>query len=205
MVRFVLGPDRTIVPDVAARLPGRGIWLSAESDVIETARIQGHLARAFARATRGPVSVPVDLVVQLRKSLARRVGELLGLARRAGQAVAGFQKASEWLQTGRAGLVVQAADGSEDERRRLLSASGVKAADEGGGEGVPVVAPLRAEALGRIFGRDHAVHVAVAQGRLASALAAEAGRLKGLGLPDRGHDLDAAGTDAGQKIGRMND
>ncbi len=76
MIRFVLGPGRVIVPDLAARLPGRGIWLSAEDDVIETARAQGHLARAFARAARGPVSVPADLTVLLESGLERRIGEV---------------------------------------------------------------------------------------------------------------------------------
>src|SRR3954462_4486915 len=55
MIRFVVGPARTLVPDLAATLPGRGIWLSALGDVIETARAQGgsleaNLGRVFARA-----------------------------------------------------------------------------------------------------------------------------------------------------------
>src|SRR6476619_4113778 len=86
MIRFVVGPDRTLVPDLAATLPGRGIWLSAAGDVIETARAQGGLGRAFARAARGPVTVPPDLPAVLELALVRRIGELLGLARRAGRA-----------------------------------------------------------------------------------------------------------------------
>src|SRR5271168_2433426 len=57
MIRFVIGPDRAVVPDLAERLPGRGIWLSAARDVLETARLRG----AFAKAARGPVTVPPDL------------------------------------------------------------------------------------------------------------------------------------------------
>src|SRR5690242_15603225 len=97
MIRFVVGPDQTLVPDLAATLPGRGIWLSASGDVIQTARAQGGLGRAFARAVRGPVTVPQDLPVVLETALVRRIGESLGLARRARQAVAGFEKAREWL------------------------------------------------------------------------------------------------------------
>ena len=60
MIRFVVGPDRQIVPDLAAKLPGRGIWLSASRDVLETARrARGGLARAFARAARGPCRCPL--------------------------------------------------------------------------------------------------------------------------------------------------
>lgn len=177
LIRFVVGPDRSLVPDLAADLPGRGMWLSASRDVLESARDKGGLARAFARAARGPVAVPADLPAMLDAALVRRIGELLGLARRAGQAIAGFEKAREWLRSGRASLVLEASDGSEAERARFLSGStGI----------VAVVAPLPAAALGRMFGRDHVVHVAIAPGRLAERLHGEADRLAGLrgqGLP----------------------
>src|SRR5579872_6877303 len=115
MIRFVLGPDRAVVADLAERLGGRGLWLSARGDVIETAIKRG----AFAKAARGPVVVSPDLLALVRAGLVRRIAEQLGLARRAGQAVAGFAKVQEWLQTGRAGLLVQAQDGSAQERARL--------------------------------------------------------------------------------------
>ena len=170
MIRFVVSPDRTLVPDLLAKLPGRGIWLSARRDVLETARTRG----AFARAARGQVTVPADLIGMVQSGLARRVTELLGLARRAGQAVCGYQKAREWLLAGRAGLVVQATDGSWDERRRFLS----------GARDVPVAAPLSGAALGAVFGRDHVVHVAIAHGRLAEALSIETHRLSGISGQD---------------------
>jgi hypothetical protein len=165
MIRFVLGPDRKIVPDLAERLPGRGMWLSAKADVIEGAARRG----AFAKAARGEVLVPPDLRATIEDGLRGRIRDLLGFARRAGQAVSGWQAAREWLQSGRAGLLVQAADGSPAERARLL-----------GHRTVPVVAPLDAAQLGALFGRDHAVHVAIASGRLAEKIAAEAARLAGV-------------------------
>jgi hypothetical protein len=177
MIRFVVGPGRVLVPDLIATLPGRGIWLSASGDVLETARAQGGLGRAFARAARGPVTVPPDLPAVLEAALIRRIGELLGLARRAGQAVAGFDKAREFMRTGRARLVLQASDGSAGERARFLS---------GVGDSVVVLAPVSAAVLGRVFGRDHVVHVAIAVGRLGERLAVEAGRLSGLRGNDRG-------------------
>lgn len=169
MLRFVVGPDGTLVPDLLARLPGRGIWLSARSDVVETARVRG----AFPRAARMPVTVPADLLSILQVGLAGRVADLLGITRRAGQVVAGYAKAREWLQAGRVGLVLQAHDGSPDERVRLLS----------GARQIPVATPLSAARLGAVFGRDHVVHVAVAPGRLAEQLGVEAERLAGLLVP----------------------
>lgn len=180
LIRFVVGPDRALVPDLTADLPGRGMWLSASRDVLETARHKGGLARTFARAARGPVSVPADLPAMLEAALVRRIGELLGLTRRAGQAIAGFEKAREWLRSGRARLILEASDGSAAERARFLSGSGGT---------VPVVAPLPAAALGRMFGRDHVVHVAISPGRLAERLQIEADRLAGL----RGQRLSGQG------------
>ena len=165
MIRFVLDPDRNLVPDLAERLPGRGMWLSAKADVIEHAMRRG----AFAKAARGEVHVPPDLRARIEDSLRGRVRDLLGFARRAGQAVSGWQAAQEWLRSSRAGLLVQAADGSPAERARLV-----------GNRPVPAVAPLDAAELGAPFGRDRAVHVVIASGRLAALLAAEAARLAGI-------------------------
>jgi len=165
MIRFVVSPDKLLVPDLTARLPGRGIWLSAMADVIETARTKG----AFSRVARCPVTVPADLLSGLRAALALRIGEQIGLARRAGQAVAGFSKAREWLANGRAALVAQASDGSPEECARCLGAwTG------------PVVTPLDGSTLGAIFGRDHVVHIALAAGGLATRIATESERLAGL-------------------------
>jgi predicted RNA-binding protein YlxR (DUF448 family) len=165
MLRFVAGPDGIIVPDVAAKLPGRGMWLSARGDVIERALSRG----AFLKATRGQAHPPPDLPARIEDGLRRRIRDLLGFARRAGQAVSGWQAVREALQAGRVGLLVEAADGSEAERARLL-----------GQRPVPVATPLSAAELGGVFGRDHAVHVAIAPGRLAEAIATETARLAGV-------------------------
>ena len=138
--------------------------MSARADVLEAALKRA----AFARAARGPVNPPPDLNARIEAGLRQRLRDLLGFARRAGQAVSGFQQAREWLQAGRAGLVAQASDGSAAERSRLV-----------GARDIPVVAVLTAAELGGIFGRDHAVHVAVAKGRLAQEIAREAARLGG--------------------------
>lgn len=178
MLRFVVGPGDVIVPDLLAKLPGRGIWLSASHDVLETARSKG----VFSRAARRRVTVPADLTAIVETALTRRVGELVGLARRAGQVAFGFVRAREVIASGRCGLVVQASDGSPDECARLLSGAG----------DLKVVRPLNAAALGVACGHDHIVHVAVTPGRLAGAIAVEAGRLAGFTSGEvRGSELDS--------------
>lgn len=168
LIRFVVGPDGMLVPDLEGRLPGRGMWLSARADVLEGALRRG----AFSRAARRAVRAPPDLRTLIEDGLRRRVRDLLGLARRSGQAVAGWDAVREWLNSGRVGLLVQASDGSLAERHRLV-----------GGWTVPTVTPLPAAILGGVFGRERSVHVAVAPGRLAESIAAEAGRLEGVAGP----------------------
>ena len=212
MFRFVVSPDRALIPDLAGKLPGRGIWLSASRDVIEgghatrpngippggksprgkPSSAQGRelasreLVRAIARAARGPVQVPPDLPVVLETALIRRIGDFTGLARRAGQAISGFEKARDWMRTHPIGLVLQASDGSEAERARFRSAVP---------DTIPVLAPLTGAELGRIFGHDVVVHVVVAPGRLASSIAMDAERLAGLRTtPPPGSGLTAGLT-----------
>jgi predicted RNA-binding protein YlxR (DUF448 family) len=176
MVRFVIGPERALVPDLAGRLPGRGIWLSARGDVIETARVRGTLARVMARAAGGSVVIPQDLRARLEAGLEQRIVDLMGFARRAGQAVAGFEKVRDWLAERRVrgagvgrGVLLQAEDGSAAERARLAGAAGGA-----------LCAGVSAAALGKVFGRERVVHVAVLPGRLAEAVRIEVERLAGL-------------------------
>ena len=167
MVRFVISPDKEIVADIEARLPGRGFWLSARRDVIHTA----YAKSCFAKAAHAKVRVPADLADRVERLLVRRCQDLIGLARRAGQAVSGFAKVEVWLRSGKpAGVLLAAVDGAEDGRKKVRA----WAAE------VPVIAALNADELGLAFSRDRAVHVIVAPGSLAKNLLATARRLEGL-------------------------
>ncbi|MHB1302454.1 MAG: RNA-binding protein [Acidiphilium sp.] len=165
LLRFVASPDGALAFDVLATLPGRGMWLSARRDVIETALKRG----VFARAAEKRLTIPDRLADRVVAVLENRIVELLGLARRSGAAVAGFEKARERLTAGKCALLVEAADGSLAEQARLL-----------GHRNVPVARPLPAARLGAAFGREQAVHVALSPGRLAGMIEAEAARLAGL-------------------------
>ena len=167
MVRFVVGPDEEIVADIEARLPGRGFWLSARRDVIHTACAKNH----FAKAARTKVKVPDDLADRVERLLVRRCQDLIGLARRAGQAVSGFAKVEVWLKSGKpAGVLLAAVDGAEDGRKKVRSWA----------EDAPVIVALDADELGLAFSRERTVHVIVAPGRLAEGLLVTARRLEGL-------------------------
>ena len=172
MIRFVVAPDGAVVPDLEDALPGRGLWLTADRSVVQKAMAR----KAFARAARRPVRVETDLADQLAMLLARRCLNLIGLARRAGQAVAGFEKVREALRAGRVGrsgspaLLLAAADGAADGRSKLRALAG----------GLPVLEDFEAAALGAALGRDMVVHAVLARGGLADHLRIDAGRYAGL-------------------------
>lgn len=171
LYRFVLDPDGRLVPDLDSRLPGRGLYLTPSVEAFAIAAKR----RSFARAARRPVEVPDELVALVERLSARRVAHLLGLARRAGQAVIGYDQAEAWLRAGKAAILVQAADAAEGGRAKLKGlATGARAREW---------SVLTAAELSEPFGRDHLVHVAVARGGIAEKLKIELARLARLRLP----------------------
>ncbi len=169
MIRFVVAADGTVVPDIAGKLPGRGLWLSARRDILD----QACTGRVFARAARTPVRQADDLTDRVEGLLKRRCLDLIGLARRAGDAVAGYEKVQALLRGGRAGLLLGAADGAAGGRAKLRALA----------RQLPVVDIFTGAELGAIFGRDGTVHAALAKGALANRLIVETERLAGMRKP----------------------
>jgi hypothetical protein len=147
LIRFVVAPDGAVVPDLARRLPGRGLWVRAERSAIERAIAR----KLFARAARSPVKVPADLGERVERLLLERALADLGRARRAGRAVAGFVKVEQLIAAGRAGLLIVAEEAEGDGLRKLAAS------------GLEMVRLGDAAALGGIFGRERTVYAAVAR------------------------------------------
>jgi uncharacterized protein len=170
LIRFVVRPAEPgrageLVPDLEARLPGRGLWITARRDIVARAVAKN----LFRRAARGAVAVAPDLADRLEALLVRRCIDHLGLARRAGQVVAGFEQVRSWVERGRAAVLVEASDGSPEGRRKAQAGAGA----------VPVVTALSGQELGSAFGREWFGHVALAPGRIAQGFCREAARLAG--------------------------
>jgi len=171
LIRFVVGPEAQIVADVAAKLPGRGIWVTASRDALEKAVAKG----LFKRAAKQHVNVPEDLVAQVESMLARRVIDLISLSRKGGGAVSGYEKVKDWLSKEEAVALIQACDGSERGKSKLSTPHRGK-----------FIGWLTANELGQAFGRQTTIHAALRAGGLAQRVVEEAQRLKGLRAPDGG-------------------
>jgi predicted RNA-binding protein YlxR (DUF448 family) len=171
LVRFVLGPDGMIYPDIAEKLPGRGIWVTADRDVLETAIKKG----LFARAAKAPAKTPENMADMVESALASRVVELISLVRKSGRAVIGFEKVKGWLADGRAKVLLQASDGSDRGKGKLWTP-----------EGGRWFGCLTSQELGLAFGRDRAIHGALAAGGLTRRVIEDASRLAGVRKQDGG-------------------
>lgn len=165
LLRFVIGPEDQVVPDLAGRLPGRGIYVSAEREVLAQAVGKG----IFSRAARRKVHAAPELPAEIERMLAARLTDTVALARKAGQAIAGREKTLAALRAGEAVLLLQASDGSAREMAGVRPPSGPESR----------ICCLSACELGMAFGRDRVIHAAVLAGGLSDRIYEEALRLSG--------------------------
>ena len=169
LIRFVAGPDGLVFPDLARKLPGRGIWVAASREAVETAARKN----LFARSAKAKLGAPADLADQVEVLLRRRLIDGLGLARRAGDLILGFEKVIQTVAAGRAAWLIEASDGAEDGRRKLSQAA----------HRAPIKPRLfglfNSDELGLALGLDNVRHVALLAGRGAKRWSADADRLAG--------------------------
>ncbi len=165
MIRFVTGPEGQVVPDILGKLPGRGYYVSALRTVLEKA-VEG---KVFSKGAKQSVSVPVDLIGNTEKLLADRVVALISMARKAGVAIAGFEKVKTSLADNKVKVLLQASDGSERGKTKLWTP-----------EGARYFGCLTAQELGLAFGRGHVIHGALLTGGLSTRVIEDASKLRGL-------------------------
>lgn len=143
MIRFVLGPEDRIVPDLSCKLPGRGLWVSADREVLEKAIAKN----PFSRAAKTKAVVSPDLLAEVERLLVKRMLDLLGLARGAGLVVTGQPQVEASVKSGESVFLIVAADAGGDGLKKLESMN------------LPLYrGPLRGD-LGGALGHDHLVYL----------------------------------------------
>jgi predicted RNA-binding protein YlxR (DUF448 family) len=170
LMRFVADPDGHVVPDVAAKLPGRGLWVTATRAAVNKAVEK----KLFARAAKTQVAATADLADRTEKVLVARILGDLGLARRGGSLLLGFDNVLRGLEGPKPPKVlIEALDGSSDGKRKLYAAAHRLERN------CVVVACLTSAELGLALGRENVIHAAVQPGGLAERLTFDAERLSG--------------------------
>lgn len=171
LIRFVAGPDGVIVPDLGRRLPGRGVWVTADRDTVAAAV----RTKAFSRSLRSPVSVPVELPDLVERLLVRRLTDALAIANKSGTVSTGFEKIDRKLASGDVVALLHGSDaaagGSDRLDRKFLAVNGRDLA------AIRVIKLLTIEQMSLAIGRPNVVHAALIKGGATERLMVEAGRL----------------------------
>jgi hypothetical protein len=173
LVRFVAGPEGVVVPDVARKLPGRGLWVAATREAVDQAARKG----GFSRAAKAKLSAPADLADQVENLLKTRLLSGLGLARRAGDLILGFEKTAQAIEQGKTAWMVEAVDGAHDGRRKLLQSA--RRAAEAGLPAPRLLGVFSSEELGLALGLGNVIHLAFLAGRGADRWTIDVERLSG--------------------------
>jgi predicted RNA-binding protein YlxR (DUF448 family) len=170
LIRFVVSPDGLVTPDVAAKLPGRGIWVGASSTTLKTAIAKN----LFAKAAKTNVKVAAELAERVEAQLVSRIQADLGMARRAGLLLMGFETVLRALQSDAPpALLFEASDGSADGKRKIFGACHARSLK------IQTIECLTSSELSVAVGRENVIHAALKSGRLQERLSLDAGRLSG--------------------------
>lgn len=169
LIRFVAGPEGVVVPDLGRKLPGRGLWVAADRASVEQAAARN----LFARAAKAKLKPPPDLADSVERLLVRRVLDQLGLARREGVLISGFEKANAAIRSGKVAWLIEASDGSADGRGKLMAVAARQSPP------TPVCGAFSSDELGLALGRENVIHVCLLAGRRAGRWTEEVHKLAG--------------------------
>ena len=185
LLRLAIAPDNSLVVDINAKLPGRGLWIESTRSAFDAA----FKSRAFARSAKTKVTAPKDLADRAEAALRRSVLNLLGMGLRAGELVIGYDQVRSMVQAEPPAWRICASDAARDGRNkiRVLSKAIWNA--------TPLLACFDRTELGSALGRDEIAHLALREGKLADKISLEAARLSGF-CPLRPEDWDEEIKDA---------
>ena len=190
MIRFVLSPDGIVTPDVAGKLPGRGVWVSANRKSLE----KTVALKSFARGFKTKVKIDGDLVALTETLLARRILGLITMARKAGVMALGFDQVQSMAREAAIAVRIEAKDGSKDGRSKIRTLSKAMNREQDLADPI-VIGCFLAEDIGRALGRDSIVHAALKPSKMAKTLVWDIKKLAGFRdlipaeWPDIAHEL----------------
>ena len=182
LIRFVAGPDGGVAPDLGRKLPGRGLWVAADRASVETA-VKKNL---FARAARAPLKPAADLPAMVETLLLRRCLDQLGLARREGVLISGFEKTGQTIRSGSAAWVIEASDGAADGRGKILGLARHALSLKNGAR---ICGVFASDDLSLALGLENVIHAVLLTGGRADRFTTEMDRLAGF-RPLRPQDWD---------------
>ena len=158
LIRFVVGPDSALVPDLKRNLPGRGCWVTADRLHVDRAAAK----KLFGRALKKDISIPADLGAMVDGLLARAALGSLGLARKAGAVALGAAKVEAAIRSGAALASLHASEAAPDGIRKIDQAR--RATALLGGPDIPAYKLFSEAEIGLALGGANVIHAAVLAG-----------------------------------------
>ena len=186
LIRFVAGPDGSVFPDLGRKLPGRGLWVAADRASVQMAAKKN----LFSRAAKTKLNAAADLADTVEGLLVRRCLDQLGLARREGVLISGFEKSAASIRAGKAAWVIEASDGASDGRGKILALARHQT--------TKVCGAFSADDLSLALGLENAIHAVLLHGGRADRWTTEVERLAGFrSLRPAAWDTDHPGSSSG--------
>jgi len=185
LIRFVLGPDGNVVPDIKAKLPGRGVWVTARAQIVE----QAVRRQAFARGLKANAKAAITLPDDVDALLERDCLQSLSLANKAGAVVTGFTKVETAIESGKIALVLHARDAGADGSRKIAQALRRKF----GPDAPPQINLFGPNQLDLALGRANVVHAALKASPASSAFLVRCRRLaayRATSIADEPREID---------------
>ncbi|WP_264603672.1 RNA-binding protein [Rhodobium gokarnense] len=163
LLRFALAPDGSVVPDLKARLPGRGVWITADRANVAEAEKK----RLFGRAFKAEAHVEPGLAERVERLIETAALSSLSMARKAGSVVTGFAKVEAAIGKEALTALVIAADAADDGARKMMAALRRRFGDAGT---PPVIRVFGSDQLGLALGRANVIHAALLEARASEAV-----------------------------------
>jgi uncharacterized protein len=191
LIRFVRAPDGTVVADLRRRLPGRGVWVTADRATVDEAVKR----KAFARGFKAPATPGKDLAGEVERLLEKAALDMLSMANKAGRVVTGFAKVETALAGGKVLALLHAADAGDDGKRKLAGTA--RRVTEG--RGVSAFEAFTSAQMDLALGRQNVVHAALLSDPVSDALLAriaDLARFRAAGVPTPAVQDDETGQPA---------
>lgn len=186
-IRLALGPDGIVAPDVRARAPGRGAWISVGREELDAAYAKGKLKGALARAFKTDVTVPEQIGEQTQQALRQAALDRVGMEARSGFLINGSERVEAAARSGNVRLLLHAADAGEDGRKKLDQAWRMGGAEELGHR-FGLIFPEPRTILSMALGRENVVHVALIDAAAAARVLHTLTRWRDFITPNAGLD-----------------
>jgi len=159
MIRFVMAPDRAVIPDLKRKLPGRGVWVTARRDCLAAAAKRGAFARAFGPDAR----VAADLPAMVEGLVERSLLDALAIARKARQVILGHAKVEAAAEAAAALAFLQAREAGPEGVRQMMAA--IRRGYGANAANIAVIRVFTSSQLDLALAHPNVVHAALLAGR----------------------------------------